>query len=193
MQGHGEVVNAVYLLVLLFALGGVLLAALRRGAARTIQQLSIWALIFLGFIAAYGMQDRFREWIVPAQKVLPGDKIALPRSPDGHYYVTAEVNGVPVRFVVDTGASQIVLSRQDARRIGLPTAGLAYTGSASTANGTVATAPVRLERIDIGPIHDRNIHAVVNDGAMEGSLLGMSYLTRFARVTFDRDQMILER
>lgn len=185
--------NLIYLLLLLMAVGGYLFASLRDRPGKTLQQISVWGLIFLGLIAVFGMWDDIKATLLPRQNVYADGRIEVPLGPDGHYYLTAEVNGTAVRFVVDTGATEIVLSRRDAERSGIDAAGLAFTGRAQTANGAVATAPIRLTSIDIGPIHDSNIRAVVNDGQMEGSLMGMAYLTRFARVEFNGDRMILER
>ena len=185
--------NLVYLALLLAVLAGYFLTAFRRHPARSLQQIMVWALIVLGLVAVFGMWGDIRKSFVPQQAVLTDGRIEAPLGPDGHYYLTAEVIGVPVRFVVDTGATDIVLTRRDAERAGIDTAGLAFIGSANTANGTVATAPVRIETMDLGPIHDRNLRAVVNRGEMDGSLMGMSYLTRFARVEFDRDRLVLTR
>ena len=110
--------------------------------------------------------------------------------------ITAEVmgvNGVPIEFVVDTGASQLVLTERDARRAGIDISNLAFTGRANTANGTVKTAPVRLDEIRFGGISDRNIAAVVNGGEMTQSLLGMSYLESFGRIEISGGRLILER
>ncbi|MEZ5885212.1 MAG: TIGR02281 family clan AA aspartic protease, partial [Paracoccaceae bacterium] len=137
-------------------------------------------------------QDISRE-ALGRQEVLEDGRIVAPLAPDGHYYLTAEINGTKVRFMVDTGASDIVLTRQDAAHVGLNPDGLSYFGQARTANGTVATAPVVLNSLDLGPIHDENLRAVVNGGEMDQSLMGMAYLTRFARVELSRDQLILER
>lgn len=185
--------NLVYLALLLAVLAGYFLTAFRRHPARSLQQLMVWALIVLGLVAVFGMWDDIRKSFVPQQSVMTDGRIEAPLGADGHYYLTAEVNGVPVRFVVDTGASDIVLTRRDAERAGIDTAGLAFIGSANTANGTVATAPVRIETMDLGPIHDRNLRAVVNRADMDSSLMGMSYLTRFAKVEFDRDRLVLTR
>ena len=100
----------------------------------------------------------------------------VPRAFDGHYYLTLDLNGVPVDFVVDTGATDMVLTRADAARIGLDPDALAYTGVAGTANGQVRTARVRLDEVSLGGILDRNLPASVNEGVMDTSLLGMSYL-----------------
>lgn len=184
----------VYLGLLLVAVGGYFVLEIRHRPGRTLQQAAIWGLIFLGTLAAVGLwSDIQKQVTVPEQAVMTDGRIEVPQAPDGHYYLTAEVNGKPVRFVVDTGASQIVLTKRAAERAGIDTADLAYVGQARTANGTVATAPVRLQSFDLGPIHDSNLRAVVNRGEMDTSLLGMTYLTRFAKVEFSRGKLILER
>ena len=127
------------------------------------------------------------------QSVVAGDRIEVPRAPDGHYYLTVEIEGVPVRFVVDTGASQIVLSQSDAERIGLDTKSLAYLGRAYTANGEVRTAPVRLESLVVGPVRHENLRAVVNQGEMGQSLLGMEYLQRFSSIEITGGRLVLTR
>ena len=184
----------IYLGLLFVAVGGYFFLEVRHRPGRTLQQAAIWGLIFLGTLAAVGLwSDIQRQVVIPEQAVMSDGKIEVNQAPDGHYYLTAEVNGTPTRFVVDTGASQIVLTQRAAERAGIDTDGLAYIGQASTANGVVATAPIRIRRFDLGPIHDQNLRAVVNRGQMDTSLLGMTYLTRFAKVEFSRGKLILER
>ena len=185
--------RAMYFGLLLLAVGGYAVAQFVRRPGQAAQQMLIWAFIFIGLMGAAGMwQDISRE-ALGRQEVLEDGRIVAPLAPDGHYYLTAEINGTKVRFMVDTGASDIVLTRQDAARVGLNPDGLSYFGQARTANGTVATAPVVLNSLDLGPIHDENLRAVVNGGEMDQSLMGMAYPTRFARVELSRDQLILER
>jgi clan AA aspartic protease (TIGR02281 family) len=83
--------------------------------------------------------------------------------------------------MIDTGASGIVLSRRDAERVGLDPGSLTYAARAQTANGLVQIAPVRLDTVRLGDFTDTAVPAAVNSGALDGSLLGMSYLDRFAR------------
>jgi aspartyl protease family protein len=116
----------------------------------------------------------------------------VPRAPDGHYYLTLEVAGTPVEFMVDTGATNVVLSRRDAERVGVDLDGLMYLGQAQTANGTVRTARVRLDDVTLGPWRDDRIAAWVNEGEMDGSLLGMDYLGQF-HVELAGDRMVLRR
>lgn len=184
-------------LTYLVILGSVLVvwfvAQNRASLGKLAQQALIWGLIFVGALAAVGLWDDIRQTVRPMQSVVSGDRIELPRAPDGHYYLTAEVSGVPVRFVVDTGASQIVLSQSDAERIGIDTGALAYLGRAYTANGEVRTAPVRLEIMTVGPVRHENLRAVVNEGDMGQSLLGMDYLQRFSSIEITGGRLVLTR
>ena len=166
----------------------------RESLGKLAQQAMIWALIFLGVIAAVGLWDDIRHTVVPGQAVFTEQRrIELPRSPDGHYYLTAEVNGASVTFVIDTGATNIVLSQADATAIGLDPATLDYFGRATTANGEVRTAPVRLDELVVGPIADHDLRAYVNEGALDRSLLGMEYLQRFSSVEIAGGKLILSR
>ena len=171
-----------YLVLLGTAVAGWFFAQNRQSMGKTAQQLLIWAMIFLGVIGAVGLWPQVRQTIAPSQTALSGDTISLPRQSDGHYYLIASVNDVPVEFVVDTGASQVVLTQDDARRVGLDPDTLAYVGSAQTANGTVNTARVWLETIKVNDITDTNLRAVVNQSQMHQSLLGMTYLSRFSKI-----------
>lgn len=185
-------------LIYLVLLGAVLfvwyVVQSRAGLGRTLQQAAAWGLIFLGTIAAVGLWGDIRQDVMPSQSVIAEDgRVELPQAPDGHYYVTLEVNGTPVRFMVDTGASGTVLTRRDAERAGLAEGDLVYYSEAMTANGPVRTAPVRLDSVALGPFVDANVPAYVNEGEMAQSLLGMSYLQRFDRLEITRGQLVLER
>jgi aspartyl protease family protein len=183
-----------YLVVLVVAIGGSYLISNRKNLGKTLQQAMIWVLIFLGVIASIGLWDDIRQTAQPSfASVIADNQIKLRRAADGHYYVTSLVNGAPVRFMVDTGASDIVLTQSDARKAGIDPDALSYLGSASTANGEVRTAPIRLDSLRIGPIEDTGLRAVVNRGEMEQSLLGMSYLQRFESVAFSGGFLVLTR
>ncbi len=86
-----------------------------------------------------------------------------------------------------------MLSRQDAQRVGIDLDSLTYLGRAFTANGEVRTAPARIDTVELGDIVDQGLRVVVNEGEMEGSLLGMTYLRRFESLEIRGDKLILTR
>ncbi len=186
--------HLAYLAILGIAVAGWFIAENRASLGQTLRTALAWAFIFLGVVAAYGLWDDIRDDMAPRQTVFTEEaRVEVPRAFDGHYYLTLELNGTPVDFVVDTGATDMVLSRQDAARIGLDPAALSYTGVAGTANGQVRTARVRLDEVSLGGITDRNVAASVNAGEMSTSLLGMSYLHRFSRLEIANGRLVLER
>lgn len=181
-----------YLVLLLAVVAGYFLVAGRGQRMRQFQQAAIWGLIFLGAVAISGLWADVRRAALPAEPVVRGDALEVPVAEDGHYYLSAEVNGATVLFVVDTGASGIVLTERDAHRAGFDPAALAYTGMAETANGRVPIAPVTLERFALGGVAEAGVAALVNGGELDTSLLGMSWLGRH-EVTFARDRLIIRR
>lgn len=189
-----QIGQLIYLVILAAAIGGYFVVANRRQLGRMVRHGALWALIFAGVIAGAGLWSDIRSTVMPRQAVFAEDRrIEVPRAPDGHYYLTLQINGTPVRFVVDTGASDLVLTRKDAERVGLDHAQLAYLEEARTANGVVPTARVRLDEVRLGPVVDENMRAVVNGGQMDTSLLGMNYLQRYSRMEFVGDRLILTR
>ena len=97
---------------------------------------------------------------------------------NGHFRVDAEVDGTRIRFLVDTGASDVVLSENDARRLGFNLASLNFNRTYATATGMVWGAPVRLREVRVGPIRIANVAGSVTTGLVGESLLGMSFLER---------------
>ncbi|MFZ3583373.1 retropepsin-like aspartic protease family protein [Loktanella sp. DJP18] len=188
-----QIMQMTYLGLLGGAIAASYFVSQRGQMGKTAQQASIWGLIFVGVIAAAGMWNDIRGTVAPQQSVAVGGEIVLPRQADGHFYARLDVNGAPLTFMVDTGASQMVLSRDDAAQVGIDTDALRYLGQASTANGTVRTAGVTLDQVSLGGVTEADVPAVVNDGAMDGSLLGMSYLRNFSNIQIRDNELILTR
>lgn len=111
--------------------------------------------------------------------------------PSGHYLIEAMVNGAPVTFLVDTGASDVVLTMSDARRVGLPPQTLAFTERYATANGEVRGAPVTLRELRIGQLRLYDVAASVNEAPLGVSLLGMSFLEQLSGYEVQRGRLIL--
>ncbi|MGB3408418.1 MAG: TIGR02281 family clan AA aspartic protease [Jannaschia sp.] len=188
--------NLLYLVLLGAVIGGSFILANRHRMGQMLQQAALWFFIFVGFVVVYGFWNDIRDIAVPSQSVSVADGgviVDVPRQRDGHYHLSLEINGVSVPFIVDTGATDLVLTREDAVRIGLDPESLRFFGRAMTANGSVETANVRLDRVVLGEIVDRNVTAVVNGGEMRQSLLGMSYLQTFGRIEIEDNELRLIR
>lgn len=127
----------------------------------------------------------------PAVATAGGRQLTIPAGRGGHFYVDAQVDGTAVRFLVDTGATRVVLDPADARRIGIHVRAPDFTGRAGTANGVVRIAPVTLRRVRIGPLALRHVEAAVNEAPMGISLLGMSFLERLDGYAVERDRLVL--
>lgn len=189
-----QIGNLIYLVLL----GGVLVSWFfvqgRASLGKTMQQMAAWGLIFVGVIAVFGLWSDIRSTVLPQQMVMGDEgRIELPRAPDGHYYVTLQINGTPTRFVVDTGATSVVLTRSAAERAGIDVASLHFLSEAMTANGRVQTAPVTLDTVALGPFADQRVAAYVNAGEMQNSLLGMTYLDRYDSLQISGGKMVLQR
>lgn len=188
-----SVPNLIYLLLLLLFVGGGTLMAFRGQLGALVRTATSWALLFALVVIGYGVFNDQRTPL-PRHSVFADEgRVEIPLGRDGHYHVVMDVNGAPIEFIVDTGASDVVLSMQDAARAGIDPENLMFSGLAMTANGRVETAPVRLREVRLGAIADENVHAVVNGGEMRRSLLGMSYLNSFDRIEINDGRLILER
>ncbi len=184
----------IYLILLLVVLASVLFGGGWGRLGTALRQALVWVLIFAMVVIAYGYRDVLRATLLPGTAILVSeDVIELRRAADGHFFANVEVNGAPVRFMVDTGASDVVLSAADARRAGIELEALAFSGRAMTANGPVQTASVRLGEVRFGGSVERDLRASVTSGALGTSLLGMSYLDRFSRIEIAGERMILTR
>ena len=182
-----------YLLILAVAIGGWFLAENRGNLGKSARQAVAWGLIFVGVVAGYGLWSDIRDDVMPRQSVIGQGVIEVPRGFDGHYRLTLNLNNVPVNFIVDTGASDVLLTREDAQRVGLDLNDLVFSGIANTANGTVTTAHARIANVRLGDISDQNLSVSVNGGDMDGSLLGMTYLQRFQKIEIAAGKLILTR
>ncbi|MFT5796659.1 MAG: aspartyl protease family protein [Candidatus Azotimanducaceae bacterium] len=183
--------QATYLVLLGLLLSAGLWTRSRKNLSQTAQHAAIWVLIFIAAIGAFGLWGDIERHL--GSQSTDGNSITVPVSRDGHYYLRLAVNDVPIDFVIDTGATDIVLNKQDAQRVGIDVVTLSFYGRAETANGTVETANIALETIQIGDVVDRNVRAVVSGGEMFGSLLGMGYLQRWGRIEIANDVLSLTR
>ncbi len=201
LRSGDDKARLLYLVGLLALVSSGVVAARRIGLRRSLVQGLAWVALGLVLVAGYAYRYEFRfvgervlGALIPSYgATVAAGSVAFRTGDDGHFRVEALVDGVRVRFLVDTGASDVVLSPADARRLGFDLGRLAFTEYFATANGTVRGAPVRLDEIVIGPIRLTNLRASVNEAAMDTSLLGMSFLNRLDSYEVRGDTLTLRR
>lgn len=124
----------------------------------------------------------------------PSDGVTLHANQSGHFETEAEVNGRSISVMVDTGATMVALTYEDAERSGIFLRPSDFTGTATTANGVSKIAPVKISQISIGDITVRNVDgAVAERGKMRETLLGMSFLSRLSRVDMRARALVLHQ
>ncbi len=168
--------------------------------ARMVSSIVVWALLFalLAGVYAYRYEasdfvDRMTQELMPSEPVTgQGGEAIVGRRLGGGFAVTAHINGARATLLFDTGASMVVLTASDARRAGINAASLVYDVPVTTANGSAMAAEVRLDQISVGPIAMRKVPALVaRPGALEESLLGMSFLERLKSYSVERGKLIM--
>ncbi|MCW2307629.1 retropepsin-like aspartic protease family protein [Rhodobium gokarnense] len=190
------------LIALLVVLGGSMLAS-RPKMGEVFKAVVFWgglALVLVGLYAfRYDLEmigRRTMAALVPGMVAETSDgsgAVSVMRANDGHFHVDADVDGESISFLVDTGASSIVLTQRDAERAGIDVNTLHYSIPVSTANGRALVAPVRLDRISVGSrIGLSNAEAfVAAPGALQTSLLGMDFLNAASSSEIRGDRLIL--
>ena len=120
-----------------------------------------------------------------------GSAAQVSKSPDGHYWAEADVNGRAVHLLVDTGATAVALTAEDAKRLGFDPKGLDYSYRVSTANGQARAARIKLASVSVAGAEVENVDALVIDRGLQTSLLGMTYLGRLSQFEATPSALIL--
>lgn len=190
----------VYYLAWMVVIGSAILMTFRQRWSQALKYAVVWVLILLVVVAAYAYRSDFEQValqvaaaIVPGMAIETGPgEVVLRAGADGHFYANATVDGVAIRFMVDTGASSIALSAHDARRLGFDPEALDYFLPVTTAGGTALAARVSLDEVRLGGIVVPGVAAaVMPPGTLDRSLLGMSFLARLSGFEIAGDRLIL--
>ncbi|HXG78467.1 MAG TPA: TIGR02281 family clan AA aspartic protease [Methyloceanibacter sp.] len=176
-------------------------------ARHLLREALVWSGIALGIFALIYFFDDLKATFDPApnaasvtsQESEPKDspdgfarEVRLKADERGHFVFAADVNGRKATFMADTGATVVVLSYEDAARLGLSPQRLDFTGLAQTANGPARVAPVVLDRVRVRDITVRDVSAVVAEkGALATNLLGMSFLSRLKSFQVQDGELVL--
>ena len=166
----------------------------------SLKQASTWLLIGFALVLGYSFKDdakylvgRVAGELIPGVGIVStGGDVGFRRSGNGHFLVRAEINNQTIPMIVDTGASAVVLTYQDAEKVGIPVNSLRFSTPVRTANGQTFAARIWLNNIAVGGIAAHRVPAMVaQDGDLFQSLLGMTFLDRLSGWSVNGDQLRL--
>lgn len=192
--------NLIYLgLILIFVIINFL-SSNKKGFFTIVKYLSIWAIIALLSIIAYSYRfelQSVKEKVT--RELLPGSstheqktrRIILTRAQDGHFYLNTVINNRKIRFLVDTGASDVALSLGDAKKIGIDINKIKFNKIYHTANGKARGASITLKHLIVNNVKFKKVSASIMSSDMGTSLLGMTFLNRLKKFEFKSNSLIL--
>ncbi len=202
-DGTDGVMRVVYVVLLLFLVAGGVSIRAQGGWLKTFRNIIAIVLAFLVLIVGYtykdqlgGVYSRVKAEIIPGspQNIGGGEVILRRNDFSGQFETTALVNGVRTEFLVDTGASSVVLPYEMGKEIGFTDADLNFSLPVSTANGTTFVAPIRLNAVKIGDIVVNDVRAAVSQrGELTTGLLGMTFLNQLDGFSVSGDVMTLKQ
>jgi aspartyl protease family protein len=193
----------VYLLLLAVFIGSGLFS-FRNRLSKALRDALVWGGVFGVLLIGYAYREPLMSLARPVMseinpsrplEVIDPDgveSLVLSRSSNGHFQVSARLDGTDVTFLVDTGASRSVLTYRDAERAGLEPDTLSFNVPISTANGMAYEAETRIGRMEIGPfaIDDMRIGVIAED-KLNVSLLGLDVLDRFSSWRVEQGRLII--
>lgn len=172
--------------VMLLAIVGASLVRLRMRPHEALRNILLWGVIAAVLALGYSFRDDLTSlWTRVRANFAPGypvqtspHEMVVSQSEDGGFYVMGQVNGQVVRFLADTGSSDIVLSPQDAKRLGVDLSALKFVIPSETANGVGRGASYKASSLEVGPVRLEDAPMQVNQAPMSASLLGMTFFKR---------------
>lgn len=183
MNSGDQAVHFIYLIGVLVLVVSAL-AVRRIPIAQGLKMFIGWVLIFGAAFVVFTLKD---EFLALGNRVLvetrggvveetASGELRVRQAPDGHFWVTAQVNGEDVRFLIDSGATTTSISRDTARRVGIePRSG--FQAMVQTANGIVMVDRGRAERLKVGPIERRDVAVHISDAFGDMNVIGMNFLS----------------
>jgi aspartyl protease family protein len=202
--GAGEIAQMVFYSSILLVVGAGLFASFTGRLGEALRAALLWLVIFavlgVGYTYRYELHAvayRVLAELAPGYAVPlsqnGGPAVEVARARDGDFNVRVEINGNRIPMLVDTGASSVVLTPEDAVAVGLPIEFLRYDIPIDTANGRGKAAAVVLDRVSIaGSIEERDVPALIaSPGTLKHSLLGMSFLSRLASFEIRGEKLVM--
>ncbi len=200
---NDDFARVVYLVPIAVMMSAAVWAS-RHTVSQSIRNLLIWFVIIMALATAYiyrqdaeQVGNRVFAGLMPGHAIVVttsegGQEVILHKRSNGRFEARVKINGQPIDMLIDTGASTIALSPEDAERVGIIPENLTYSMTVLTANGRARAAPVELGSVAIGPIKRRDVEASVAEaGKLDQSLLGMSFLETLGSMQMQTDELRL--
>jgi len=191
-----QAVHFIYLLGVLVLVGSAL-AVRRIPIAQGLKMFVGWVLIFGAAFVIFTLKD---EFLALGNRVLvetrggveqtAGGEVRIRQAPDGHFWVTAELNGEPVRFLVDSGATTTSISRGTAERAGIEP-GRGFQAMVQTANGVVMVDRGRAESLKVGSIERDDVAVHISDSFGDMNVIGMNFLSSLSGWSVEGRTLVL--
>jgi aspartyl protease family protein len=195
-MSDGQAPNALYLLLCILFVASALIG-MRLSVGKAVKMLLAWLAIFGVGFALFAFRDdfsslgqRLKDEAIGAPTVQSsGGELRIPLQRDGHFWVDAEVNGAPVRFLIDSGASVTTISRKVANAAGIETG--MRVEIVETANGTIQMSKARAEQLKVGSIRLSDFPVLVaqQDGL---NVLGMNFLSSLDKWGVEGRTLVLQ-
>ena len=196
--GTEKFLKVIFLIILLLFF--IYTYSSRKSHSTSINSMILWALIFIILIVVYAfrfelesLKNRIFAVLIPSYSwTNEQGQLVIARSKDGHFYLNAVTSiNKKIRFLVDTGASDIALTKEAAVKLGINLKKLRYTKKYYTANGVSYAAPVRIKQLTIGKKTFYDLEGHVTSGGLDTPLLGMSLIEDFSNFKITKDMLIL--
>jgi aspartyl protease family protein len=193
-----DTASLIYGLLLLVLVGSALVSRtlpIGQTLKMALGWIGIFALIFL--LVSFRPEMRLiwqrvsEELGFGSEPTISGAPLTLRKSDDGHFWITAQVNGHDVRFLVDSGATMTAMSAQAAREANVEPSGLGVQTVIETANGIVEADRATIEDLQVGPLRMRDHHVLISEALGETNLLGMNFLSELDSWRVEGNSMIL--
>ena len=197
MNEGDQAVHFIYLLGVLVLVMSALMVR-RIPIAQGLKMFAGWVLIFGAALIVFTLKD---EFLALGNRVLletrggleqqesPGE-VRVRQAPDGHFWVTAEVNGEPTRFLIDSGATTTSISTDTAERAGIePSSGVG--AMVQTANGIVVVQRGRANSIEVGPIERHDVAVHISDAFGDMNVIGMNFLSTLTSWSVEGRTLVL--
>jgi len=190
---------------LVFAIGALVLVASalfsrRIGFGEIVRNILAWVAIFAVFIVGFSYQREILavwsrvsgEMTGANEQLVVGDTLRIRQSADGHFWVDAKVNGLPVRFLIDSGATTTAMTLRTAQNAGIDISKSPIPVILTTANGSVEAQRGTIQSLQIGPMVAQDLPVVVAEEFGDSNVIGMNFLSKLGSWRVEGPVMVLE-